>query len=88
MHKADSLDPNSARAVSQAEADRCCAASEGDQSSQTSSTFASSMSLAVLGTPTLLPAAPAVDIGAARSAVLRLPPSHVSKHVLHSVFLV
>ena len=88
MHKSDSLDSNSARPVSQAEADSCCAASEREQSSQSSSTFASTISLAVLGTPTALAPAPAVAVPANGSAVVPLPPSHVPKHVLLSVFLV
>jgi hypothetical protein len=88
MHKSESAYSNPAQSISQAEADSCCAASEGDQSSQSSSTFASTISLAVLGTPSPLPVAPDVAMRQAGTAAVPLPPSHVPKHVLHSVFLV
>jgi hypothetical protein len=88
MHKSDSPNSNSSQAVSQAEADSCCAASEDDQSSQSSSTFASTISVAVLGTPSQLPTASDVAPRAASRAAVPLPPSHVPKHVLLSVFLV
>jgi hypothetical protein len=88
MHKSDSPNSSSARTVSQAEADSCCAASEDDQSSQSSSTFASTISLAVLGTPSPLPTAFDVATRAAGRAAVPVPPSHVPKHVLLSVFLV
>lgn len=87
MHKSDS--PNSySPTVTQAEADSCCGASEGDQSSQSSSTFASTISLTVLGTPRPLTTAADVAVGPTGTAFLALPPSHVPKHVLLSVFLV
>ena len=88
MHKSDSPNSNSAQTVSQAEADSCCAASEDDQSSQSSSTFASTISLAVIGTPRPLPIASDIAMRAAGSAAVPLPPRHVPKHVLLSVFLV
>jgi hypothetical protein len=88
MHKSDSPNSSSAQTVSQAEADSCCAASEGDQSSQSSSTFASTISLAVLGTPSPLPTVADVAVRPARTAAVPLPPGHVPKHVLLSVFLV
>jgi hypothetical protein len=88
MHKSDSPNSNSAPTVSQAEADSCCAASENDRSSQSSSTFASTISPAVLGTPRALPAVPDVAVRPAGTAAVPLPPSHVPKHVLLSVFLV
>ena len=88
MHKPDSPDASSARAVSQSEADSCCAASEGEQSSQTGSTFASTISPAVLGSLRLVPAASDVVLRMAGRAAVPLPPSHVAKHVLLSVFLV
>jgi hypothetical protein len=88
MHKSDSVDSNSTPAVSQAEADSCCAASEREQSSQSSSTFASTIPLAALDTSTALPTAPTVAMPANGSAVVPLPPSHVPKHVLLAVFLI
>jgi hypothetical protein len=88
MHKSDSTNSASTQRVSQAEADSCCAASEDDQSSQSSSTFASTISFAVLGTPSPLPTASDVATRAAGRDAVPLPPSHVPKHVLLSVFLV
>ena len=88
MHKSDSPNSNSAQTVSQAAADSCCAASEGDRSSQSSSRFASTISLAVLDTPSPLPTISDIAMRAAGRAAVPLPPSHVPKHVLLSVFLV
>ena len=87
MHESGSPHANVSHTLTQAEADRCCAASEDDQSSQSSSTFAAGTSIAVLGTSSPLITDTAV---AARPTGTTdpLPPRHVPKHVLHSVFLV
>ena len=88
MHKSDSPNSNSAQTVSQAQADGCCAASEDDQSSPSSSTFASTIPLAALGTSTPLSTLADVAVRPGGTATLPIPPSHVPKHVLLSVFLV
>lgn len=75
--------------VMQADADRCCAASESNGSSAPSGAFAESISSAVLGT-----VAPLLDVPPSRTLQMRSrliapsPPGRVSKHVLLSVFLV
>lgn len=75
--------------VMQADADRCCAASESNGSSAPSGAFAESISSAVLGT-----IAPLLDVPPSRTLQMRWrliapsPPGRVSKHVLLSVFLV
>ena len=88
MHKSESANSNSAQIVSQAEADSCCAASESGQSSQSSSTFAPAISLAVLDTSGPLSTVLPVAVHRAGTAGVPLPPRHVPKHVLLSVFLV
>lgn len=75
--------------VTQADADRCCAASESDDSSAPSAAFAQSIPSAVLGTT-----APSLDVPPSgilemrRRLIAPSPPGRVSKHVLLSVFLV
>lgn len=88
MHKSDSHDSSSKRAVSQAEADTCCAASEQDDSAPSSSSFVSGVSLGVVHgpVPVLLPEA-SRQTDAWRTSVPVLC-SHVPKHLLLSVLLV
>jgi hypothetical protein len=88
MHKSDSEDDHSKRVVSQAEADRCCAASERDDSapSPTSPAFSVTLAVALSPVPALLPE-PQPHASISRAAV-PIPPGHVPKHVLLSVFLV
>jgi hypothetical protein len=87
-HKSDSEDDGSNRVVSQAEADRCCAASERDDSapSPTGLAFSVTLPLALSPVPSLLPE-PEPYLNTWRASV-PIPSAHVPKHVLLSVFLV
>ena len=88
MHKSGSEDDESNRMVSQAEADRCCAASEQDDSAPSPTGPAFSVTLAVALSP--LPALlrqPECHVSMSRTSV-PIPTAHVAKHVLLSVFLV
>ena len=88
MHTSNSEDDESKRVVSQAEADGCCAASEQDDSapSPAGPAFFVALTVALSPVPTLLPEPPS---HASISRVpVPVPPAHVPKHVLLSVFLV
>ncbi len=88
MHKSDSADDESKRVVSQAEADRCCAASEQDDSapSPTGPAFTITLAVALSPLPALLPQSES-HVSISRASV-PIPAAHVPKHVLLSVFLV
>ena len=89
MHKGDSHRSGSARVLTQAQADSCCAFSEGENSNQSNPTVASAITAAVLGAGIAFPAyVPALVLsdGWRTSAPRRVAP--VPKHVLLSVFLV
>jgi hypothetical protein len=88
MHTSDSEDDESKRVVSQAEADRCCAASEQDDSapSPTGPAFFVTLAVALSPLPALLPQ-PESHVSLSRASVPR-PTAHVPTHVLLSVFLV
>jgi hypothetical protein len=89
MHKGESSRSGSARVITQAQADSCCASSERDSSSQSNPTFVASITQAVLGTGVILPAiVPARVLSDAWRAVAPLPTTPVPIHVLLSVFLV
>lgn len=85
MHKDDAA---SARVVTQAEADRCCAASDSDESSPSSTPFALSITFAVLqpGLPVVAPEPVTFSLQTPEGVGLRASP--VPKHLLLSVFLV
>lgn len=88
MHKSDSEDDGSRRVSSQAEADRCCAASERDDStpSPTAPGFSLTLPLVLRAVPSLLPEPePHSDVW---RASVPIPTAHVPRHVLLSVFLV
>ena len=88
MHRSDGQTEGD-RAVTQAHADSCCAASEPERTDQSTPTFASTISSAVLGTATALPATlPVLVLRGAWQTPVPLPPGPVPKHVLLSVFLV
>lgn len=88
MHRSDGQTEGD-RAVTQAHADSCCAASEPDRTDQSTPTFASTISSAVLGTATALPATlPVLVLRGAWQAAAPLPPDSVPTHVRLSVFLV
>jgi hypothetical protein len=89
MHQGDSQRSGSGRVLTQAQADSCCASSEGRSSNQSKPSFATAITAAVLGVGVVLPA----NLDALvrrdawrRSAPIRLAP--VPRHVLLSVFLV
>ena len=88
MHKSDSEHDESKRVVSQAEADRCCAASEQDDSAPLPAGPAFSVTLAVVLSPVsaLIPD-PQAAVELWRASV-PIPTTHVPKHLLLSVFLV
>ncbi len=88
MHTGAAQSSDSKHNVSQAEADSCCAAAEGDRSSPSAAAFASTISLAVLGSATPAILTIPASSRSAGSASPPPPPSHVPKHVLLSVFLV
>jgi hypothetical protein len=89
MHKGDSQRSGSPRVITQAQADSCCASAERETSSQSSPTFVTAVFSAVLGTGIALPVpVPALVLTNGWRAVAPIPPAHVPKHVLLSVFLV
>ena len=87
MHKSESED-GPTRVVTQAEADRCCAASEHEDStpSQSNAAFFVTLAVALSPIPALLPEPePHPDIW---RAAVPISTAHVPKHLLLSVFLV
>jgi hypothetical protein len=85
MHKSDSTDWRS-RAVTQAEADSCCAASEQENSAPSASVSAFSVSFSPVFSRPVLPTAVAQP--RAWRMLVPVPAAHVPKHLLLSVFLV
>lgn len=88
MHKADSSELTSGRVVTQADADSCCAASEGNNSTPSASAFGLTVAVAVV--PVTLRAIESVRSSRParwRTAVPALADS-VPRHLLFSVFLV
>jgi hypothetical protein len=89
MHNGDSHSSRSARALTQAQADSCCASSEREKSSQSSPTFVTAITAAVLGVGTVIPASvPALVRSDAWRTSAPIPIAPVPRHVLLSVFLV
>ena len=89
MHKGDSDRSGSERVLTQAQADSCCAAAEGQSSNQSNPSFVTAITAAVLGVGVVLPPnVPALVLsdGWRPAAPTRAGP--VPKHVLLSVFLV
>ena len=86
MHQADSR--GTAHAVTQVEADSCCAASEGNQSAPSPTSIPLPVTLAVLVGPVsdLLPVAQPRP--AAWASSVPPPAAPIPKHLLLSVFLV
>jgi len=88
MHKSESRRSSSERAISQVQADTCCAAtSNRTQSSVTCSTFAITAATAL---PTAAATVVPVTVPALQDwrALVPLPVSSVPKHLLLSVLLV
>jgi hypothetical protein len=76
-------------AMTQAEADSCCASSERDHSNQSSPTFVVVISSAVLGPGVVVPVTvPALVLSDAWRTSAPLPTAPIPKYVLLSVFLV
>ena len=88
MHKSDSTDSTLGRVVTQADADSCCAASEGDHSTPSVSSFGLTVAVAIV--PVTLPAIEAVISSRPASwrTVVPPPADSVPRHLLLSVFLV
>jgi hypothetical protein len=87
MHESDSGQSGSGRAVTQAEADSCCAESERDDAAPSASVFVLTVPLAALTGPV-----PFVIPDFAASEAWRthvpVPGTRVAKHLLLSVLLV
>jgi hypothetical protein len=89
MHKSQSSDAGSQRTLTQAEADSCCASSEGDDSGQSVPTLAPLISPAVLGVAIVLPQhVPHLVLSERWRIAVPIPATHIPTHVLLSVFLV
>ena len=88
MHKGDSHHSGS-HVPTQAQADSCCAASEGKSSRQSNPMFVAAITVAVLGAGTVLPAnVPALVLSDGWRTSAPMPGATVPKHVLLSVYLV
>ena len=88
MHKGGESS-GSERVISQAQADACCAVSEGQQSNQSTPTVVTVISSAVLGVGVVVPMpAPALVLSDGWRTVAPVPIAPVPRHVLLSVFLV
>lgn len=89
MHGGESHAAESARALTQADADSCCGSSERESSRPSTPSFAAAISVAVLGTGIVLPASvPALVLTDDWRVLSPDPPPPVPRHVLLSVFLV
>jgi hypothetical protein len=89
MHEADTHESGARRAITQAQADTCCASSERDDSSQPPTVSVGIISSAVLGSAIVLPTSvPALVLSDAWRTVTPAPAGPVPRHVLLSVFLV
>jgi len=88
MHKSESHDSGSKHAVTQAQADNCCAGSEHTRSTTTNSTFVLSGIVALA--QVTMPVVTASNVPALQEwrALVPLPVSQVPKHLLLSVLLV
>ena len=86
MHTSES---GSNRPITQAEADSCCASSEGEGSTQSNPTVAPALSNAALGPAVILPvSAPRLSLNASWRTIVPVRSTPVPKYVLLSVFLV
>jgi hypothetical protein len=89
MHKGDSHRSGSERVPTQAQADSCCASSEGKSSNQSNPTFVAAITATVLGGGTVLAAnVPALVLSDGWRTSAPTPVAAVPKHILLSVFLV
>ena len=89
MHKGESHASGHQQVIPQAQADACCAASEGQHSNQSAPSFITVISSAVLGAGVVVPVpVPALVVTDAWRTVAPVPVAPVPRHVLLSVFLV
>jgi hypothetical protein len=89
MHKGNSHGSGSARVLTQAQADSCCASAEGQNSNKSNPSFVTAITAAVLGVGIVLPAnVPALVLSDGWRTSAPIPVAPVPKHVLLSVFLV
>ena len=89
MHKGDSHSSGSTRVLTQAQADSCCASSEGKSSNQSNPSSVTTITAAVLGVGIVLPAnVPALVLSDDWRTSAPIPIAPVPKHVLLSVFIV
>jgi hypothetical protein len=89
MHKGNSHGSGSARVLTQAQADSCCASAEGQNSNKSNPSFVTAITAAVLGVGIVLPAnVPALVLSDGWRTSAPIPIAPVPKHVLLSVFLV
>ena len=89
MHKGESKGIGGTTIITQAQADSCCAASEGERSSKSDSSSVTAISIAVLGAGVVLPVpVPALVLSDAWRATAPIPIAAIPKHLLLSVFLV
>ena len=89
MHKGDSHSSGSTRVLTQAQADSCCASSEGKSSNQSNPSSVTTITAAVLGVGIVLPAnVPALVLSDDWRTSAPIPIARVPKHVLLSVFIV
>ena len=89
MHKGESHHSHSARVITQAQADDCCAVSEQRQSDQSPATFVTFISSTVLGPGVIVPApVPVLVVNSAWRTSAPIPLASIPRHVLLSVFLV
>jgi hypothetical protein len=88
MHASGSHEASSARAVSQADADGCCAASERDDSVPSSSAIVlfAPLALTLSPVPPVLPEV--LSVPDAWRTLVPVPRAHVPKHLLLSVLVV
>ena len=89
IHEHDSHGSGSERVTTQPEADSCCASAEGRKSNQSTPSFVTAITAAVLGVGIVLPAhVPAFVLSDGWRTSAPIPVAPVPKHVLLSVFLV
>ena len=89
MHKGDSHQSGSERVLTQAQADSCCASSEGTRSSESNPSFVPAVTAPVLSAGVVLPTdVPALVLSDAWRTSAPIPSAPVPRHVLLSVFLV
>jgi hypothetical protein len=86
MHNGNS---HSDRALTQAQADKCCASSERENSGPSTPTFVAAISFAILGPGIVLPTSvPALVLSDRWRTASPVTTTAVPKHVLLSIFLV